>query len=40
MTRSLRTTGFSAKSRLFALLVGLGIVSATANAKPSTCALR
>ena len=32
MTRSLRTTGFSAKSRLFALLVGLGIVSATANA--------
>jgi hypothetical protein len=32
MTRSLRITGFSAKSRLFALLVGLGLVTVTSAA--------
>ena len=32
MTRSLRITGFSAKSRLFALLVGLGLVTVSSGA--------
>lgn len=32
MTRSLRITGFSANSRLFALLVGLGLVTISSGA--------